>query len=92
MTILAKGTYVHKSEKVKKAIQAISGDAQVHFDGETGRTVLSGEVMTAAGMWKIEAAWNGNAWDYEAGSLNGKKVRNLKELLRKLGIESAQIS
>lgn len=87
MKILAKGSYIHKSEMVKAAIEALGGDVHVNTS-KSGVTRLTANVNNIV----VQAQWIGNAWDY-AGSegINGKKVRNVKELLRKMGVEAAKI-
>jgi hypothetical protein len=87
MVILAKGSYIHKSELVKAAIEKLGGDVHVNTSksGVTRLTANIGDVV-------VQAQWIGNAWDYAASEgINGKKVRNVKELLRKLGVEAAKI-
>jgi 5-methylcytosine-specific restriction endonuclease McrA len=86
MVILAKGTYVHKSEMVKAAIEKLGGSVKITGGGETGLTRLVGKLTVDGAEWTIIAEWTGNAFHYAGSSLNGGKFRNVKELFRELGI------
>jgi hypothetical protein len=91
MKIVAKGTYIHKSQLVKATLEGMFAKVSIETTGD--RTVLTATLERESGTYEIDARWIGNAWDY-AGSagINGKKVRNVKELLRKLGAKGAEIN
>jgi hypothetical protein len=91
MTIIAKGTHVHKSQLVKATLEGMF--AKVSIETTEDRTVLTATLERESGTYEIDARWIGNAWDYAASAgINGKKVRNVKELLRKLGAKGAEIN
>lgn len=80
MVILAKGTYHHKSELVRKAIEEAGGEI-VKINHKDDKTQL---LATFNGI-EIVAGWTGDAFDYALASWDGKKYRNVKELVRLLG-------
>lgn len=80
MEILAKGTYHHKSELVKKAIEKAGGEV-IKSTHKGDKTQL---LATFNGI-EIVAGWTGDAFNYALASWDGKKYRNVKELVRLLG-------
>jgi hypothetical protein len=85
MTIIARGTEIHKSATFKEAAEAAGWKMIGPHHIEDNNTYVATAVK---GQDKIELVWNGRAYDYAASSarLAGKarKIRNLKEALRSL--------
>lgn len=80
MVILAKGTYHHKSQLVRKAIEEAGGTVTKLQTTKGGVTVLKAQY----GEISITAAWDGDAFDYASAAWGDRKYRNVKELVRLL--------
>jgi hypothetical protein len=79
MVIFAKGSYIHKSELVAKAIELAGGTSKIKVAKDGSTTNLTGEV---AGV-EITMGWDGNAFAYgERSTIDGKQVRNVAAALR----------
>lgn len=91
MTIVAKGTEIHKSLLFKKEAEAIGWTVEISKETYEMAADAEGEgtrhyATATRGTDSISLAWDGRAYDYSASSarIAGKdrKVRNLKEALR----------
>lgn len=80
MVVLAKGTYIHKSDLVCKEI--------IEAGGEIVKLSTKDDKTQLLAKWngvEIVAGWTGDAFNYALASWDGKKYRNVKELVRLLG-------
>jgi hypothetical protein len=91
MTIVAKGTEMHKSLLFKKEAEAKGWTVEIaretyELPEDTEGDGTRHYATATKGTESISLAWDGRAYDYAASGaiLNGKnrKVRNLKEALR----------